>query len=267
MTDEEFSAAYLMHGQNGDCNGLQSNSNALEELEWNHRRLPREWDWRDHNGVSPVKDQGHCGSCWAFSATGTMESHIMIKYGEYRDLSEQQLIDCSGSNYGCNGGWPSRAMRYIMNTGGITDEWHYPYRARTGHVCKYEAVEKTAELHAGPRFIEPGDEDELKAAIYVHGPVSVAFDVTSDFRHYHCGVYRSWWCSSSPWALNHAVVAVGYGVEGGVPYWLVKNSWGTSWGDHGYFKIERGNNMCGIANCNSYPYGTWITPHRPPCEE
>ena len=263
MTFEEFASFYIMAPQ-ADCSATEGSSKALFEIEEQDLDMPAGWDWRDHKGVTPVKNQGHCGSCWTFSTVGTLEAHIMIKYGEFRNISEQQLVDCAQAfdNHGCNGGLPSHAFNYIMYNGGITDESHYPYTAKDG-ACGYFPNNKTAEVDGGPINITRGDEDELKAAVYMHGPVSVAFQVIKGFKEYHSGVYQSDECGTLPTQVNHAVVAVGYGVENDVPYWIVKNSWSATWGDQGYFKIARGVNMCGIAQCNSYPYGVWITPKKP----
>lgn len=183
-----------------------------------------------------------------------MEAHSLIKYGSFVSLSEQQLVDCAGAfdNNGCDGGLPSHAFEYIQHAGGISTEKSYPYFAKD-HNCTVDSATFELDVKGGSVNITEGDEVELQAAVYEHGPVSVCFEVVDGFSAYKTGVYTSKTCKNSTQDVNHAVLAVGYGSEDGMDYWLVKNSWGPDWGDKGYFKIERGNNMCGIAVCNSYP--------------
>ncbi|XP_054821647.1 pro-cathepsin H-like [Prosopis cineraria] len=215
--------------------------------------LPETKDWRKEGIVSPVKDQGHCGSCWTFSTTGALEAAYAQAFGKNISLSEQQLVDCAVAfnNFGCNGGLPSQAFEYIKYNGGLETEKAYPYTGKD-EVCKFSA-ENVAIRVLDSVNITLGAEDELKHAVAFVRPVSVAFEVVSGFRFYKKGVYTSNTCGSTPMDVNHAVLAIGYGVEDGVPYWLIKNSWGDSWGDHGYFKMELGKNLCGIATCASYP--------------
>ena len=217
--------------------------------------LPSSVDWRKKGIVSPVKSQGRCGSCWTFSTTGCLEAHWKLhKGGEFLDLSEQQLVDCAGDfdNHGCNGGLPSHAFEYIKHVGGIQQEKDYPYKAETLS-CHFDKSKVVAHVSGGAVNITAGSEHELDEALATVGPVSIAFEVVDDFRDYKSGVYQSKTCKNGPMDVNHAVLAVGYGVEKGVKYYIVKNSWGAVWGDQGFFKIKRGVNMCGVAVCNSYP--------------
>uniref|UniRef100_A0A7S3J697 Uncharacterized protein n=1 Tax=Euplotes harpa TaxID=151035 RepID=A0A7S3J697_9SPIT len=215
---------------------------------------PSSWNWVDQGIVSPVKNQGECGSCWTFSTTGAMESHYKLATGHEVLLSEQELVDCPDEKkydcHKCEGGLPSYAFNFIRDFG-LEEENDYPYRAKNA-TCHYDRS-KAKVTTSGPFNITAGDEQQLKDELYNHGPVSVAFEVVDDFMNYHSGVYSSKHCKNSPDDVNHAVLAVGYGTEKGVDYWLVKNSWSENWGDKGYFKIKRGVNMCGIAVCNSYP--------------
>jgi cathepsin H len=215
--------------------------------------LPETKDWREDGIVSPVKDQGSCGSCWTFSTTGALEAAYKQAFGKQILLSEQQLVDCARAfnNFGCNGGLPSQAFEYIKYNGGIETEEAYPYTGKDGE-CKFSS-ENVAVQVRGSVNISQGAEDELKHAVGVVKPVSIAFEVVQGFRFYKDGVYTSDTCGSDPLDVNHAVLGVGYGVENGIPYWLLKNSWGESWGDNGYFKMELGKNMCGVATCASYP--------------
>lgn len=195
--------------------------------------IPKEWDWRSLGVVSPVKNQGKCGSCWTFSTVGALESHFLLKYGQFRNLSEQQLVDCAGDydNHGCKGGLPSHAFEYIKDNGGISLETNYPYLAQDG-TCK---ITKESALSVGVKGGSVNislSEDDLKQALYQHGPVSVAFRVIDGFRDYSSGVYSANDCKNGPDDVNHAVLAVGYGTdENGVDYWIIKNSWGAAWGD------------------------------------
>jgi len=228
--------------------------------------IPASWDWREHDGVSPVKNQGHCGSCWTFSTVGALEAHELLKYGSFVPLAEQQLVDCAGDfdNHGCEGGLPSHAFEYItVQSHGISTEDAYPYKG-TDEKCTVNPDTFHLNVQGGAVNITEGDEVELAQALYEHGPVSVAFEVVGDFRDYTTGVYSSTVCKNSTNDVNHAVLAVGYGTEGGKDYWVVKNSWGADWGDKGYFKIERGVNMCGIAVCNSYPAAVERISHEVP---
>lgn len=229
-----------------------------------HHDLPRHWDWREHRGVTPVKNQGSCGSCWTFSTVGALEAHMLLKYHHFTPLSEQQLVDCAGAfdNHGCEGGLPSHAFEYItVESHGISSEEGYPYVAKDGN-CTVNRDTFALGVRGGSVNITEGDEGELARALFHRGPVSVAFQVVDGFRDYKSGVYTSKTCKNTTQDVNHAVLAVGYGEEEGKKYWLVKNSWGKDWGDEGYFKIEAGVNMCGIAVCNSYPADVYkMHPH------
>merc|ERR550517_2394951 len=214
---------------------------------------PTSVDWRTEGAVTPVKNQGACGSCWAFSTTGSLEGQHFKKTGELISLSEQQLVDCSTDygNYGCDGGIMEFAFMYIADIGGITTEDEYPYMASEGY-CLYDDSMAAATV-SDFQTIRRGSEHDLEAAVSEIGPISVAIDAGHrGFQMYKHGVYHSLLCSNT--RLNHAVLAVGYGSEGGDKYWLVKNSWGATWGDHGYIKMSRGrNNNCGIASQASFP--------------
>ncbi|XP_037613849.1 pro-cathepsin H-like [Sebastes umbrosus] len=216
---------------------------------------PESVDWRmKGNVVTPVKNQGHCGSCWTFSTTGCLESVNAIATGKLIPLSEQQLIDCAKdfNNYGCMGGLPSQAFEYIKYNNGLMTEEDYPYKGYDDS-CNFEPS-LAAAFVLDVVNITSYDEKAMVDAVARLNPVSFGFEVTADFMHYKEGVYTSTQCKSTPDMVNHAVLAVGYGAEeNGTPYWIVKNSWGTAWGMDGYFLIERGKNMCGLAACSSYP--------------
>ncbi|XP_071956330.1 digestive cysteine proteinase 1-like [Antedon mediterranea] len=212
---------------------------------------PPEVDWRTKGAVTRVKDQGLCGSGWAFSTTGTVEGAAQIKTGKLISLSEQQLIDCSTDNSGCNGGTHMQwAIEYLFEFGGAVAESDYPYTGHDG-LCKY--ILHFVSKVLGYKDIGYADEAGLATACYFEGPISAAIDAGHlSFQLYNEGVYYEPECISQ--RLNHAVLIVGYGTsEGGLQYWIVKNSWGTSWGEAGYIKMSRNrNNNCGIATQSCY---------------
>eukprot|EP00958_Prasinococcus_capsulatus_P013561 scaffold1399_cov410-Prasinococcus_capsulatus_cf.AAC.40 len=259
MTFEQFSAAYLM-SEPQDCSATNKK---LIPLGSSHD-LPESVDWRDHDPaiLTPVKDQGSCGSCWTFSTTGCLEAHHALKTGDLVSLSEQQLVDCADAfnNNGCNGGLPSQAYEYIMYNGGLDTEDAYPYTAVTGDTCLYKPADVGATV-TDVFNVTQGDEPSISVALANRpfassrqGPVSIAFCVYSGFQNYKSGVYSDPSCPDSSQTVNHAVVAVGYGVsETGEDYFIVRNSWGADWGMEGHFMIQKGVNMCGLAQCASFP--------------
>ncbi|XP_012692203.2 procathepsin L-like [Clupea harengus] len=217
-------------------------------------KLPDSVDWRKKACVTFVKDQTHhCGSCWAFSTTGALESHTCIKYGRLPSLSEQQLVDCSRSygNMGCNGGYIDLTYQYVIKSGGVDTEDSYPYQAEDDN-CRFKPSDVGASCRGYTKVKTPGNESALQEAVANEGPVSVAIDAERDFRFYESGVYDEPSCSRT--RLNHAMLVVGYGTEDGQDYWLVKNSWSASWGEEGYIKMSRNqDNQCGIASYAFYP--------------
>jgi C1A family cysteine protease len=244
LTSEEFRMRYL-----GFKKPLTSNiprivaDYSLEDT----KNLPKEWDWRTKGVVNPVKNQGQCGSCWAFSAVGALESAWAIKTGKLYSLSEQQLVDCSGSygDQGCNGGLMSNAFQYAEKNA-MCSEDSYPYTAQDG-TCKKSCkglvkVQSYVDLPVG-------DENALQAAV-VKNAVSIAIEADQPgFQFYSGGVFDGE-CGTQ---LDHGVVLEGFGTDDGKDYWLVRNSWGSSWGENGYIKLVRGKNQCGLANSASFP--------------
>jgi len=210
--------------------------------------VPDSFDWRPKGAVTPIKDQGACGSCWAFSAIASTEGAHFIQTGKLVSLSEQNVMDCQTACYSCGGGWEYKGLQYIAQNGGVDTEESYPYTARDGS-CHFDP-NNVGAVTTGVKYTVPYDEDDLKNAVATIGPISVGIDA-SPFGSYSGGILKTMACSTS---ANHAVTVVGYGTENGQDYWLVKNSWGKSWGEEGYVRMARNyNNMCGIAKKPCYP--------------
>jgi len=216
---------------------------------------PDSINWVEKGYVTGVKDQDDqdgkyvaCAACWAFSATGTMEAAHYGKTGQLVSLSEQNLVDCAteGPNAGCSGGYPLIGIQHVIWSGGIESEVDYPFRAEN-EACKFNRANVSATF-TNVNGITRYDEDELTYGVGNFGPFSTCIDATGQaFMQYRSGIYSNPDCSID--YLDHAVLTVGYGTENGQDFWLVKNSWGTYWGDEGYFKMARNaKNMCGIAS-------------------
>ena len=207
-------------------------------------------DWRDK--MNPAKDQGQCGSCWAFSTIGAVEGAFSVLKNNLMDLSEQELVDCSGSygNEGCNGGLMDNGFQYIIAKKGIATEKEYPYTAVDG-TCNTKQTTRNAPI-TGYTDVKVGSSEALKAALTVQ-PVSVAIEAdTYTFQSYSSGVINDDSCGTN---LDHGVVAVGFDATANPPYYIVRNSWGTSWGNKGhvYIGIQDGDGICGIQKMASYP--------------
>ena len=210
-------------------------------------------DWREKGAVTEVKNQGQCGSCWSFSATGSLEGQHFLKKGELVSLSEQNLIDCSTifGNHGCQGGLMDNAFKYIEENKGVDTEKSYPYQAHN-ELCRFREKNIGASCN-GYVDIPRRDERALTQAVQTIGPISIAIDASRPtFHYYKKGVYYDRLCSSTK--LDHGVLVVGYGSEEGQEYYIVKNSWGPQWGMEGYVLMSRNReNNCGIATQASYP--------------
>ncbi|KAL3533793.1 hypothetical protein ACH5RR_007314 [Cinchona calisaya] len=247
LTNEEFRAT-----RNGykpkECKGTSFRYE-------NVSAVPSSMDWRKKGAVTGIKDQGQCGCCWAFSAVAAMEGIHQLKSGKLISLSEQELVDCdtSGEDQGCNGGLMDDAFTFIINNKGLTTEGNYPYQAVDG-TCNTNKEASHAAKITGFEDVTANSESALLKAV-ANQPVSVAIDASgSAFQFYKTGVFTGD-CGTE---LDHGVTAVGYGKSSdGTKYWLVKNSWGTSWGENGYILMQRDidaqEGLCGIAMQASYP--------------
>lgn len=230
--------------------------------------VPQSVDWRTKGVVTPVRQQGHCGSCWAISAVETIESALALSTGDTPvTLSVEQILVCCATQHhsqcsSCMGGDPTAAYRYIQdNSTGLDSESDYPYDPQTNPFdpppCKASSrnpvVKVNSWSYAVPRCgggkctpSETGNQEEaLAAAVAQYGPVSVCIDAEKDFIDYKSGIYNGT-CSTDVMRQNHCVSLVGYNLM--EKYWLVRNSWGTSWGEDGYIRMAMGRNLCGITN-------------------
>jgi len=211
---------------------------------------PATMDWRSKGAVTPIKNQGQCGSCWAFAAVASMEGVWQISKGNLVSLSEQQLVDCSTGNYGCNGGWSTVAFQYVITNKGITGESDYPYKAKGGScAASGKPIRATFSSY---KSVTRNSDSSLETAVS-SCPVAVFIEADkSSFQFYSGGIFSDPNCGTN---TDHVVTLVGYNVQGSAQYWILKNSWGTGWGTSGYMYIARGNtnNGQGVCAVNSSP--------------
>lgn len=251
LTQDEFTSRYV----NGYANKPRMFRKGYTVLPNYEASLPNAVDWVAKGAVTPVKNQGQCGSCWSFSATGSVEGAWFIKTGQLVSLSEQQLVDCSSvyGNAGCNGGLMDQAFKYIVANGGICSETAYPYTATDGKCQSCKSVARISSYVD----VQPNNETALMVAV-AQQPVSVAVEADGfDWQFYTGGVVTDV-CGTN---LDHGVLVVGYGTDNtsqSLDYWKVKNSWGSMWGEQGYIRLGRGSKygvkgQCGILMDPSYP--------------
>jgi len=215
-------------------------------------QAPASLDWRTMGGVTPVKDQQQCGSCWAFSVAETLESANLVakKVNVSIRVSEQQIVDCDNTDGGCNGGNPETAWDYIIGTGGLDSEASYPYTAADG-TCKFKKANVVASVSSWKYATSSGDEKTLQNNL-VSKPLSICVDA-ANWQDYTTGIMTAWECA---WivTLDHCVELVGYSTtDGSTPYWIVRNSWGTGWGEQGYIRLTMNENTCGLTEESTIP--------------
>jgi len=258
MTWEEFSSTRLGYVASDKPGSAPTHVKSSSEL-------PAAIDWREKGAVLPAKNQGACGSCWAFSAVCALEGAHYLATGKLVSLSEQQLVDCSkhwskdsdDNNFGCRGGLMDNAFNYWLNkTHGDDTEASYPYRGVDGK-CKFSPSNIGSTI-SGYKDVPTDDEAALHDAVGTVGPVSVAIHAGPVLQFYFRGVFNGIF-GHCPGPLNHGVTAVGYGTAPAsklrpeMDYWIIKNSWGAMWGEKGFFRMARGKNLCSVAKDASYP--------------
>lgn len=257
LTNDEFKSMYITK-----CTHAFRSTPSLRYQYRHGDKFPNSVDWREKGAVTHVKNQGPCGSCWAFSAVGAVEGINQIVTNQLISLSEQELVDCdTSSNKGCKGGLMDNAFQFIINNGGIGSEADYPYKAQDG-VCDTNRKISHVVTIDGYEDVPTNDEKSLQKAA-AHQPISVAMEGGGrDFQFYKSGVFTGN-CGTS---LDHGVTLVGYG-SADVDYWIVKNSWGPSWGEKGYIRLQRNidssSGKCGIAMQPSYPIKNGSNPPNP----
>nr|BAW35427.1 cysteine protease [Drosera adelae] len=250
LTDEEFEKMYASAKV---PESRHSNSQRTPFKYEGYTSVPASINWVTMGAVTPIRNQGTCGSCWAFAAIATVESLTWIKTGKSYDLSEQQIVDCDryGKDRGCNGGYADGAYNWIINNRGVTTEASYPYVGYQQYYC-YRA--QSAVTIKGYQFVPNNSERAMQQAV-ANQPIAVYVESKGyNFKYYSGGLFTGQ-CGT---ATDHVVAVVGYGTTtDGYPYWLIKNSWGTGWGENGYMRMLRNVNdprgLCGIALYPTYP--------------
>ncbi|XP_027911943.1 zingipain-2-like [Vigna unguiculata] len=249
QTNEEFIASHTGYKGSHELRVTAQTSFKYENV----TPIPATVDWRQNGAVTPIKDQGQCGSCWAFSTVAATEGIYQITTGKLVSLSEQELVDCDTVDQGCDGGLMEDGFEFIIKNGGITSEANYPYTGVNGTCDTKKEASPEAQIK-GYEAVPANSEESLQKAV-ANQPVSVSIDAGgSAFQFYSSGVFTGP-CGTQ---LDHGVTAVGYGItDNGTDFWIVKNSWGTEWGEQGYIRMERGvdakEGLCGIAMDASYP--------------
>lgn len=236
LTQEEFRSRYLT--KKWDLSRRPTEEAVVPTL----GDLPTNFDWREKGAVTEVKNQGSCGSCWAFSTTGNIEGQWFLSKKKLVDLSEQQLVDCDKVDEGCNGGLPSQAYQEIQRMGGLMSEADYPYKG-SDQKCKLDQSKLVAYVNGSVAISK--DENVMAAWLVQNGPISIGINANA-MQFYLSGISHPWKIFCNPNSLDHGVLIVGYGVKGTEPYWIVKNSWGTLWGNKGYYLVYRGDGTCGL---------------------
>jgi C1A family cysteine protease len=209
--------------------------------------VPQTLDWRNQNMVTPVKNQEQCGSCWAFSVTENIESMYCMKNQidctTFPPLSPQEIVDCDTVDQGCNGGDPPTAYQFIMTEGGLEDDSDYPYTAQDG-TCNFQASLVKVTITNWQYATQNSDETTMQSNLVSWGPLSICVDA-EPWQDYTSGVLMASDCSNQ---LDHCVQLVGYDMTQSTPFWIVRNSWGSDWGENGYIRLQYGQDTCGCAD-------------------
>jgi len=257
LTPEQFSHRFLMtdmdDGTSAPAEPADARRHARSQSKRNTGTPPAAYDWRTPKAVSAVKNQGACGSCWAFAAAEDIESHRYLNNPKRLMLllSPQQIVDCDTGNWGCSGGWPGTAFNYVIKNGGIMTNKTYPYstasysNAKAGN-CKYSkntGVITKVTSWAYSSKVGALSETQMLNDLWAYGPLTVCLSATN-WSYYRGGIFSA----ATGSALDHCVQLVGYGTASGVPYWTLRNQWGASWGENGYIRVKRGVNACLLAN-------------------
>ena len=248
MTRQEFRRTYL----NLNFNALAGLNLQPANFVRTNDAAPDELNFIEQGYLQGVKDQGSCGSCFAFATIANIEGLYFTKYGKNKEFSEQMIVDCDTLDSGCNGGLMELTFEWIKSNGGIMSMADYPYKGRKqsckADKTKYDpdvVVTGWEKLGDPDETWSPVDEDEIKEYLYAKGPLAIALNA-DPLQYYSSGIIDLTTRQCDPDGMNHAVTLVGYGVSGSTPYWLVRNSWGKSWGESGYFRVYRGKGVCGI---------------------
>ena len=239
LTAEEFI-------QQKTGNIVQPGNHAGKVLEPNtnksgRSKAPDSFDWRSYNNVvRPIQNQGQCGSCWAFASIGAIEGQMTIRKGRSDKLSEQEVIECATNNgqlLGCNGGWAGATYDHARLRRGVTTQAYNPYLGYTnGRSCNVGTPRTSGSTVSTQNYLPVNNEANIKEVLYNTGPLFVAFYVSKEFQSYQSGIYQDYNRLCNGQQVNHAVLLIGYGSQNGVDYWIIKNSWGTGWGEKGFFR-------------------------------